>query len=452
MSPLSVRRVIAQKGSGQKVSDILQMSQQELDRAHVMRQLDEGQIKARHAAKQLLLSLRQIRRLLKAYRRGGTQALLSKKRGRPSNHQLDPTTKEHVRELLGAHYADFGPTLAHEKLTEAHHLDIGRGTVRRLMIQADLWKPRRARKPVIHQLRERRARFGELIQIDGSPHAWFEDRALTCVLLAFIDDATGRLTELFFTQAETTFSYFEASEHHVNRFGKPLAFYSDKYSVFHINSPNDLSGSGSTQFGRAMEQLGIQVICANTPQAKGRVERVIQTLQDRLVKEMRLRGISSIAEGNAYLPEFIIDFNARFATLPGDLEDAHRALLPSDDLMRVLTVQERRVLSKNLTLQYNKVIYQIQTARPTYALRNAAVVVRENRKGEIAIEYQGKLLTYTVYRQQTRQAQVVSSKQIALELEGRTLPSKRPPYLPPPDHPWRHFRLGKRTPAPTSPE
>ncbi len=422
------------------------MSQKELDRAQVMRQLDERQIKARQAAEQLQLSIRQIRRLLRAYRREGARALLSKKRGQPSNHQLDPQTKARAAELLQTHYADFGPTLAHEKLSEVHHLDLGRGTIRRLMIQRGLWKPRRARQPVIHQLRERRARFGELVQIDGSPNAWFEERAPACTLLVYIDDATGRLMQLFFTEAESTFSYFAASERYLQQYGKPLAFYSDKLSVFRINAPNDLGGSGTTQFTRAMYQLGIEVICANTPQAKGRVERVIQVLQDRLVKEMRLRDISSIAAGNAYLPEFIRDYNTRFAVSPREVEDAHRPLLQGDDLARVLTVQEQRVLSKNLTVQYNKVVYQIQTARPTYALRNATVVVRENRRGEIAIEYKGKLLAYTVYREQARQAELVTSKQIELKFDELvSTSSNRKPYIPPADHPWRRFKINART-------
>ena len=435
------------------MSDILQMSTKERSRAHVLRQLDEGRIKQRHAAKQLNLSVRQVKRLLKAYRRWGDEALISKQRGRPSNHQLDPQVKQQALDLIQTHYADFGPTLAREKLTEVHHVAIGRETVRGLMTQADLWQPRRAHKPVIHQLRERRARLGELVQIDGSPYAWFEDRAPACTLLVFIDDATGRLGELFFTEAESTFSYFEATEHYVTHQGKPLAWYSDKLSVFRVNVPNDLTGTGTTQFGRAMRQLAIEVLCANTPQAKGRVERVMQTLQDRFVKEMRLRGISGIAAGNAYAPEFIVDFNRRFAVLPRDPEDAHRPLLPQDDLARILTVQELRVLSKNLTLQYNKVIYQIQTARPTYALRKAQVVVCENRLGEIAIEYKGKPLQYTVYREQVRQAEVVSSKQIAMTLESLAPPpnKKRKPYVPPADHPWRRFSLDKPKSAQPNP-
>ena len=263
------------------------------------------------AAEQLGITVRQVKRLKRIYKREGAKALVSKKRGRASNHQLDPQAEQQALGLLHERYADFGPTLAQEKLTEAHHIDLSVETVRRLMMQEGLWKPRRAKKPVIHQLRERRARLGELVQIDGSPYAWFEGRAPACTLLVCVDDATGRLMELWFAEAETTFSYFEATEHYLLRHGKPLALYSDKLSVFRVNLPNDLSGTGTTQFTRAMYQLAIEVICANSPQAKGRVERVNQTLQDRLAKEMRLRGISTMTQGNAYAPEFITDFNAR---------------------------------------------------------------------------------------------------------------------------------------------
>lgn len=431
------------------------MSKQERSRVQVLRDLDEGRIKRRHAAQQLNLSVRQIIRLLKIYRRFGDEGLISKKRGRPSHHQLDPHTKQRALELLQTRYADFGPTFAHEKLTEVHHLGLGRETVRGLMIQAGLWQPHRAPKPVVHPLRERRTRLGELVQIDGSPYAWFEDRAPVCSLVVFIDDATGRLLELLFTEAESTFSYFEAAENYFRRVGKPLAFYSDKLGVFRINQTNALTGSGLTQFGRAMEQLAIEVICANTPQAKGRVERVMQTLQDRLVKEMRLRGLSSRAAGNAYLPEFIADFNARFAVPARRPEDAHRPVLPHEDLARILTIQEPRVLSKNLTVQYQNAIYQIRTKRPGYALRHARVIVCENRRHEITIEYKGKPLDYTVYRPAPHQAQVVSSKQLTMKLDALTVPAKpakkRKSYIPPLDHPWRRFHIRPETAQPSPP-
>ncbi len=428
------------------MSDLLHMSKQDLSRLEVIQQVAKKQIKLSQAAKQLHLSVRQVKRLKKAYQHLGAQGLVSKKRGRPGNHQMSLRVKAQARELLRTHYADFGPTLAHEKLIEKHQLKLSVETVRHVMIQEDLWHAKRAHQPVIHPLRARRARWGELVQIDGSPYDWFEGRAPACTLLVYIDDATGRLGELWFTEAETTFSYFEATEHYLTRCGKPGALYSDKLSVFRVNLPNDLSGTGTTQFTRAMKQLGIEVICANTPQAKGRVEHMNQVLQDRMVKEMRLRGISSMAAGNTYAPEFIADLNARFAVMPRETEDAHRPLLPQDDLARILTVQELRVLSKNLTLSYDKVIYQIQTLRPTYALRNAQVVVRENRLGVITIEYKGKPLPYTVYHRQARQAEVIPSKQLNLVLDSLSEPSKpRTSYIPPADHPWRQFRVSNKS-------
>jgi transposase len=417
------------------------MNTHERNRAHVMRQLDEGRMTQRDAATQLALSVRHVKRLLNLYRQDGDAGLVSKQRGRTSNHQLAATTRQRALSLLQTHYADFGPTFAHEKLTEVHHLALGRETVRRLMIHAHLWQPRRARKPVIHPLRERRARRGELVQIDGSPFAWFEDRAPACMLLVYIDDATGQLMHLQFTAAESTFSYFQATETYLRCHGKPLAFYSDKLSVFRISQRDDGGGHGLTQFTRAMTQLGIEVLCANSPQAKGRVERVNQTLQDRLVKEMRLRQIANQDAGNQYLPEFMHDFNRRFAVVPRAAEDAHRPVLPHENLARILTIQEPRVLSKNLTVQYDNVIYQIQTARPTYALRHATVRVCENVRGEITIEYKGKPLPYTVYRAPVKQAQVVTSKQLNLKLDALAPASKprkpRKPHIPAPDHPWR---------------
>ncbi len=431
------------------------MTEEELFRKQILDQLIQKHIKQGQAAEQLGLSVRQIKRLKHAYQCHGAKALISKKRGRASNHRVPASLLKSAVRLLHERYADFGPTLAHEKLTELHHLDLSVETVRRMMMHEGLWKPHRAKRPVIHRLRERRARLGELVQIDGSPFDWFEGRAPACSLLVCIDDATGQLMELWFTAAETTFSYFEVMESYLQHHGKPLALYSDKLSVFRVNLPNDLSGHGTTQFTRAMSQLDIEVMCANTPQAKGRVERANQTLQDRLPKEMRLRGIHSLAQGNAYLPEFVQDFNRRFAVVARDAQDAHRPLRPQDDLARILTVQETRLLSKNLTLNYNKVIYQIQTARPTYALRHAQVVVRENRHGEIAIEYKGKPLSYTVYHQQSRQAEVVSSKQLTLKLDDLATTQtkkKSKPYIPPANHPWRRFHLGDQSkPQPTNP-
>ncbi len=411
---------------------LLEMSTKELSRLEVMQKLSRKQMSQREAGRILGLSTRQIKRLLKAYRQQGAGGLVSKHRGRQGNNRLAEEVKKRALNLLRTKYKGFGPTLAHEKLVEKENLKLSDESVRKLMIAEDLWKPRKAKKVVVHQLRERRACFGELIQIDGSPHDWFEGRAEPCVLLVFIDDATGQLVQLLFVESESFFSYCQAAEGYFRQFGKPVAFYSDKNSIFRVNQPSAGSQTDLTQFGRALLELEIEIICANSPQAKGRVERVIQTLQDRLPKEMRLRGISTLADGNAYLPQFLTDLNQRFAVEPRSSVDAHRPLTPKDDLTHILTWQEKRTLSKNLTLQFQKTVYQIQTNRPTYALRTAQVTVCVNAQDVITILYNGKTLPYSIYKQQTKQAEIVSAKQLDLALQPRRLPTK-----PAPDHPWR---------------
>jgi hypothetical protein len=281
-------------------------------------------------------------------------------------------------------------------------------------------------------LRERRACFGELVQIDGSLHDWFEGRVEPCVLLVFIDDATGQLVQLLFVESESFFSYAQAAEGYFRQYGKPVAFYCDKNSIFRVNLPSAGVHTDLTQFGRAMQELDIQIICANTPQAKGRVERAIQTLQDRLPKELRLRKISSLPQANAYLPEFILDFNQRFAEAPRSSVDLHRPLTAQEDLAHIFSWQEPRTLSKNLTLQFYKTVYQIQTERSSYALRKAQVLVCLTAQEEMTILYNGKSLPYTIYNRQAHQAEILSAKQL-----NRVFPPQHLPEKPAPDHPWR---------------
>jgi transposase len=410
------------------MDQLLNMSAKELSRLEVMQKLSEKRMSQKEAGTILHVSTRQIKRLLKAYRKRGAAGLVSRHRGRRGNNRLAENVKKQALNLLKTNYRGFGPTLAHEKLVEKEKLKLSDESVRQLMIEEGLWKPRKAKKVVTHQLRERRACFGELVQIDGSPYDWFEGRAAACVLLVFIDDATGKLVQLRFVESESFFSYAQAAEEYFRRCGKPVAFYSDKHGIFRVNLPSVGAGEALTQFGRAMQELDIQIICANTPQAKGRVERVNQTLQDRLVKEMRLREISSLTDGNAYLPEFIHDFNQRFAIEPRSSLDAHRPLTAKEDLTRILTWQEPRTLSKNLTIQFEKVVYQIQTQRPTYAMRQAVVTVCKDARRNLTILYQGKSLPYTVFHKQAKQSEIVPSKNVNQVL---------PPHKPAPDHPWR---------------
>jgi transposase len=414
------------------VDELLTMSKKELTRLEVMQRLKEKRLTQKEAARLLGLSTRQIKRLWRAYRQQGAKGLVSVRRGQASNNRLDARIVQQALDLIEEKYRDFGPTLAHEKLTEVHHLGISRESVRRIMIEAGIWKPKRAKQPSAHQMRERRACFGELVQIDGSDHAWFEGRGPKCTLLVYIDDATGQLLELLFVPSETFFGYCEATRHYLERYGKPVAFYSDKHGIFRVNQERPMgTTSGLTQFGRAMDELDIQIICANSPQAKGRIERANQTLQDRLVKELRLHGISDMQAGNMYLPEFREDFNQRFAVAPRSTHDAHRPLLKTDLLDVILTHQETRSLSKNLTVQYQHVVYQIQTNRPDYALRNAKVTVCENAKGEVTILYKDKPLPYTIYHKAPHQAEVADSKTLDNQIKS--------PWKPPTDHPWRRY-------------
>ena len=411
---------------------LLTMSGKEISRLEVMQRLKEKSLSQREAAEMIGVSVRQVKRMFKAYRDHGAAGLVSQRRGQVSNNRLNEATRVQALDLLGSKYRGFGPTLACEKLDEVEGLKISKESVRKMMVVAGLWKARRVRKIVTHQMRERRPCQGELVQIDGSPHDWFEGRAAECVLLVFIDDATGNLLQLLFVGSESFFSYCAAARAYFECYGKPVAFYSDKHGIFRVNMPNSVSGDNLTQFGRAMQALGIQIICANTPQAKGRVERANQTLQDRLVKEMRLRSISSLEAGNAYLPEFIADFNQRFGVQPISQHNAHRPLTAQDNLARILTWQEPRTLSKNLTVQFEKVVYQVQTERPTYAMRNAQVTVCKDITGNITLLYKEKSLPYTIFHKQAKQAEVVETKDLDTALQNQ-----RAVHPPAHNHPWR---------------
>jgi hypothetical protein len=419
---------------------LVQMSTKELSRLEVMQRLSTKQMSQKEAGEILRLGTRQIKRLLKSYRKQGAVGLVSKHRGRKGNNRLSESVKKQGLSLLKTKYQGFGPTLAHEKLVEKDKLQLSVESVRKIMIEEDLWKPRKLKKVVTHQLRERRACFGELVQIDGSPHDWFEGRAESCVLLVFIDDATGKLVELQFVDSESFFSYSQAAENYFKRQGKPVALYSDKHGVFRVNMPSAGKSDTLTQFGRAMQELDIQIICANTPQAKGRVERANQTLQDRLPKEMRLLGISTRQAGNAYLPEFIEDFNQRFADNPRSDVDAHRPLTAKDDLARILTWQESRTISKNLTVQFENIVYQIQTERPTYTMRNAIITVCVDAKQNVTLLYKGKSLPYNIFHKQAKQAEVVLAKDLNQTIKTKPAPV---PHKPAPDHPWRRFQISR---------
>ena len=309
------------------------MSERELNRIEVLSQVTQNRMTATAAANALGLSRRQVHRLLKTFQTDGAAAIRHKARGRRSNHQIDPSIRDFAVTLVKENYADFGPTLAAEMLAEHHDLKVSRETLRKWMQDAGLWLSRKQRR-TFHQPRLRRECYGELIQIDGSDHRWFEDRAPPCTLLVFIDDATSTLMELRFVRSESTFSYFEALDLYLAAHGRPVAFYSDKHTVFRVANQAAKSGHGMTQFGRALNDLNIEILCANSSQAKGRVERANRTLQDRLVKELRLAGISDIDTANDFLPGFMERYNTRFAKVPARPDNLHRSMNIEPDRLR----------------------------------------------------------------------------------------------------------------------
>jgi hypothetical protein len=394
------------------------MSYEELDRVGVIERVIEKRLTQHEAARVLGLTTRQVRRLCRVYERHGPGGLASKHRGRPSNRRLPSELRREALATVRSQYEGFGPTLAHEKLTERHGLRLSVETLRHWMIEDGLWVPRARREPRIQQPRHRRPCLGELIQIDGCDHGWFEERAGRCTLLVFVDDATGALMELRFCESESAFSYFAAMRSYLEVHGKPVALYSDKAGVFRVNRKEPRGGAGITQFGRALRSLNIDILCANTPAAKGRVERAHLTLQDRLVKELRLRGIRDIEAANAFAPEFIADYNRRFARAPRSEHDAHRPVRPSEDLARVFSWQETRLVSKSLTLNYKRVLYVLDPTDAARAARGKAVGIEEREDGSLSFWHGEHELLATAFPKEHGVAQgaVVENKRLSAAL------------------------------------
>lgn len=373
------------------------MSDKELSRVEILRDLTAGRLTVSAASELMGLERRQVLRLSKAYQADGVTALISKKRGRASNRQTPTDIKAQALELIKARYADFGPTLAAEKLREVHGITIGRETLRLWMLDAGLWADRVKRRGRVYQPRYRRECVGELVQVDGSEHWWFEDRGPQCTLLVFIDDATSRLMHLQFVQSESTFAYFNATQRYIEAHGKPVAFYTDKHAVFRVNKAAGLYGDGMTQFGRALKALTIEIICANSSQAKGRVERANKTLQDRLVKELRLADVCTMEDGNAFLPTFMADYNARFAKAPFNDKDLHRPMTPGDRLDEAFTWRAERTLSQSLTLQYDNILFMIEPTEFAQAAIGRRVEVVDFPDGRLEVRYKGRSMPYRTF-------------------------------------------------------
>jgi transposase len=391
---------------------------QELDRLKCIQAVIDGELKPIRAAERLGLTTRQVRRLATRYRTEGPGGLLSRRYQKPSNNRLDADLEQRVAQILRETYSDFGPTLAAEKLAARHGIVLAKETVRRVQMASGLWIPRKLRPIKVHQPRLRRACFGELVQIDGCDHHWFEDRGPACTAIVYVDDATSQIIVIRFGGSESTFAYFEATREHIDRFGKPLAYYSDKASIFRINRAA-AAGPGYTQFGRALYELNIDSICANTAPAKGRVERANLTLQDRLVKELRLEGISTIDAANAFMPRFIDDYNAKFAKPPRNDHDAHRALRPDEDLDLIFSWRELRKVTRNLTLLYERKLLLLDDTPNNRRLVGKYIDVLQAPDGRIEVRAAGQVLPHVAYDKlgAVEQGQIVDNKRLGHLLE-----------------------------------
>ena len=426
------------------------MSERDLQRIQVLSEVTNRVRTVASASAVLALSTRQVQRLLQAYRSGGAGKLAHKARGRPSNNRIREDVRNQAMALVCEHYPDFGPTLAAEMLAERHELKVSRETLRGWMTEAGLWLSRKQRRS-FHQPRLRREALGELVQIDGSEHRWFEDRADPCTLLVFIDDATSRLMQLRFVTSESAFAYFEALQGYLEAHGCPVAFYSDKHSVFRVARKEAKGGQGMTQFGRALAELNIEILCAHSSQAKGRVERVNRTLQDRLVKELRMAKISDIAAANAFLPGFIERFNARFAVAPACPNNRHRPLNIAPDRLRdILCHREQRHVGQQLALSYERKRIILVENETTAGLAGQYVDIYVFADGRLEVRWKGLSLPFTVFDKDQRvtHAAIVENKRLG---EVLAFIKSQQDLRPPPRLKTNSERIGYRKKGRTSP-
>lgn len=400
------------------------MTQKELFRINIIKQVDDGLITQVKASEILKVTDRQIRNLLKIYQMMGAKGLISKRRGKKSNRAYSLEFENRIISIIHEKYDDFGPTFAREKLFENHDIIISVETLRKLMIKHHLHLPKE-KKGKVHRSRLRRENFGELIQIDASIHDWFEGRRDKCALIVFIDDATSLVTSMHFQESECLEGYFKALEKHLIRYGRPLGIYSDRHAIF-----GGADRIQNSQLVRAFEELEIESVLARSAQAKGRVERVNRTLQDRLIKEMRLRGISSIDRANVFLEEYLAIHNQKFSKEPRGEIDTHRPLV-DHNLKYILARREERTVSNSLSISfYNKKI-QILEENMANRLRKKKVIVIERLDGSIEVFYQGKLLKSDL-------AEQVIKRRIPLDSKEKIL-WKPSPKKPGKNHPWKKF-------------
>lgn len=411
------------------------MSVTELRRVSVIRQTMEKQLTQVKAGALLGLTPRHIRRLMERVAQAGDQGLAHRGRGKPSNRRIPEPVKAKALRLYAQRYGDFGPTLAAEKLAEHHGLTLSDETLRSWLLAQGVTHFRRRKRP--HRAwRERKPHVGELVQLDGSHHDWFEGRGPRSVLMAYIDDASSRVFARFY-EYEGTIPAMDSFTRYVMQYGVPLAVYADKHTTYQSPVPptvdEQLAGvTPTSQFGRALSELGVELIPAHSPQAKGRVERLFKTFQDRVSKEMRLADVSTLEAANQFLEGYLPIYNQRFTVQPAQVADLHRPRPANRDLDRSLCIKTLRSLRRDWTVAHHGHLYQVRTN-----VRATHVLVEERVDGTIRITHQGRPLVF----------HALTSRPVKVG-EAKTVHPPRRPVTPRPDHPWRRrLRPERRTPA-----
>lgn len=405
---------------------ILMMSHEELKRINLIRKALDGEITQREVAEILEVCDRQVRRIVRRVREKGDEGVIHGSRGQLSHRAIEKRVKRKVISLCRSRYEGFGPTLASEKLREIEEIVVSRETLRGWFREENLRYRKRRCRPH-RQWRERRRHFGEMVQMDGSHHDWFEGRASWCVLMGYIDDATGNVYARFYGY-EGTIPALDSLRRYFKRYGLPVSVYLDKHSTYKSSGKpsieDELRGDEAlSEVERALKELGVTVIHADSPQAKGRIERLFRTFQDRLVKEMRLKGISNMEEANRFLESYLPIYNERFRVVPAGEADLHRRIPKGVRLERILCMKTERFLRNDFTVAYNGKLYQVEERT-----RAKRVVVEERLDGSMAIMHKDRSFRF---------------REITKRPERQEKPKPltlRRVYIPPPDHPLKRYR------------
>ena len=412
--------------------DIISMTQGELKRLHIVRKALDKSITQAEAANIIGRCLRQVRRIVKRVKREGDSGVIHKSRGKPSNRVLPGRIKHRALKLYKEKYNDFGPTLASEKLFEIDKIKLDDETLRLWLIEENIPYKQRKKRPH-RQWRQRKDHFGEMLQIDGSEHDWFEGRGPECVFMGYIDDATGNPFGMF-SPYEGTLPAMDSFKRYIEEYGIPASIYLDKHSTYKSTKKQSIEDQLNnqehlSQFARAVTELDVNIIYADSPQAKGRIERLFNTFQDRVIKEMRLQGISSIAEGNRFLKRYLPVYAKRFGVKPAKEGDFHRPLTKDIELNKILCKKTECALRNDFTVAYDKKLYQIENN-----IRAKKVIVEERTDGSMLIRHKGAILKF---------------KEITARPEKIYQPKPYLPrqvYIPPADHPWRRFKINPQFP------